>query len=347
MHYSEFHNHKWARGLAHARRLWQAGRFEALYRGEDLPAEQDVYPGLRVMSAYWISVEHEMPLRLAKLLQGADRPDWFAQNPALSARAGLYLERYLEDMRVLVEREQICTPDHFDQLVGHGLNTPEGWPDQLRAWQQAAEEAVSAGSFPEELFNAFRDSCLRSVANYNRFLILGGTAAAALVKEGGAEALQAAVDATSEEFMWEISRAFFGTVLPQAGFEDIGDLMELGLRGMYADQWYISGPERQDGERTIRNSLLKNCELAGIYRSTAEWEGLPPLATGYGICRYCEVHGQATMMISMPPMVSPQYRRVKSLGIDGETCDFELVTIPADDMERILMVQEKVFGTEE
>jgi len=56
------------------------------------------------------------------------------------------------------------------------------------------------------------------------------------------------------------------------------------------------------------------------------------------------VHGQATMMITMPPMVSPQYRRIVSLGIDGEACLFELTTVPADDMERILTVHEKIFG---
>mgnify|MGYP001811076504 CR=1 FL=1 len=69
MYYSEFHNHKWALNLAHARKLWQNGQYEALYRGEPLP-DNDYYPGLRVMGAYWVSVEHEMPLRLQMLLKG-------------------------------------------------------------------------------------------------------------------------------------------------------------------------------------------------------------------------------------------------------------------------------------
>jgi hypothetical protein len=53
------------------------------------------------------------------------------------------------------------------------------------------------------------------------------------------------------------------------------------------------------------------------------------------------------MMITMPPMVSPQYKLLKSLAMhpDATECVFELTTIPADDMERILMVQEKVFGS--
>ncbi len=180
MYYDAYQNHKWAKNLAHARRLLEGGRLEPFYRGEDLP-DGDVYAGMRVMAAYWVSVEHEMPLRLAALLRDA-------------------------------------------------------------------------------------------------------------------------VDATAEEFMWDVSRAFFADVLPAAGFEDIGDLMELGLRGMYAEQYFETGQERQVGEAGIRQSILHNCELAGIYWRVAEWRGLPRLALGYGICRYCEVHGLATMMITLPPM---------------------------------------------
>jgi hypothetical protein len=342
MYYSEFHNHKWARNLAHARTLWQNGSFEALYRGEPLGTE-DYYPGLRVMGAYWVSVEHEMPMRLQTLLKGAGRPDWSSE-PAIAAQAKEFLARYLDDMRELIARENILPLEQFETLVKTGLETPADWAGQMHTWQQESEEALAKGTFSLELFETWLHSCLRSVANYNRFLILGGVCAAALYKEGGEAALRAAVGATAEEFMWEISKAFYNTVLPAAGFEDIGDLMELGLRGMFSDQWYVSGKEREEGETTIRESILKNCELAGIYHSVAEWNGLPKTTLGYGICRYCEVHGAATMMISMPPMVSPQYQRIVSLGMDDQACVFELKTVPADDMERILRVQERIFG---
>ncbi|HZU87344.1 MAG TPA: hypothetical protein VFF78_07660 [Anaerolineaceae bacterium] len=342
MYYSEFHNHKWARNLAHARNLWQSGNFEALYRGEPL-GDADYFPGLRVMGAYWVSVEHEMPMRLMMLLKGAQRPDLTSQ-PAIAAQGKAFLERYLDDMRELITREGILPVEQFEALVHKGLETPADWAEKMHGWQQASEEALAQNQFPQALFDDWLHSCLRSVANYNRFLILGGVCAAALYKEGGEAALRAAIDATSEEFMWEISKAFYNTVLPAAGFEDIGDLMELGLRGMFSDQWYVSGAEREEGEITIRESILKNCELAGIYHSVAEWNGLPKTSLGYGICRYCEAHGEATMMISMPPMVSPQYCRVVSLGMDDKACVFELKTVPADDMERILMVQERVFG---
>ncbi len=343
MHYSEFHNHKWARNLAHARQLWQNGSYEALYRGEPLE-ENDYFPGLRVMGAYWVSVEHEMPMRLMMLLEGMGRPD-FAEQPAIAAQGNEFLGRYLDDMRELIAREQILPLAQFEAMLARGLPTPPDWAEKMHLWQQESETALVEGNFPQALFETWLLSCLRSVANYNRFLILGGVCAAALYKEGGEQALHAAVDATSEKFMWDISKAFYNTVLPAAGFEDIGDLMELGLRGMFSDQWYLSGEEREEGEITIRHSILKNCELAGIYFSVAEWNGLPKTALGYGICRYCEVHGKATMMISMPPMVSPQYNRMVSLGIDDQACVFELKTVPADDMERILMVQERVFGS--
>jgi hypothetical protein len=275
MYYSEFHNHKWARNLAHARTLWQNGSFEALYRGEPLGTE-DYYPGLRVMGAYWVSVEHEMPMRLQTLLKGAGRPDWSSE-PAIAAQAKEFLARYLDDMRELIARENILPLEQFETLVKTGLETPADWAGQMHTWQQESEEALAKGTFSLELFETWLHSCLRSVANYNRFLILGGVCAAALYKEGGEAALRAAVGATAEEFMWEISKAFYNTVLPAAGFEDIGDLMELGLRGMFSDQWYVSGKEREEGETTIRESILKNCDLSqrgGMERFAQDHPGL-------------------------------------------------------------------------
>lgn len=345
MHYDEFHNHKWARNLKHARQLLAEGHLEAFYYGEDLP-DGDVYPGMRVMAAYWVSVEHEMKLRFRTLLEGAGHPEW-EHDPELTAQAQEFFARYVEDMRELSARDGIVPPERLDALAAAGWDTPTDWAEQMRAWQEASLAAIEAGQFPSDLAEKWFDSCLRSVANYNRYLIWGGVNAAALVQREGPDALRQAVDATAEQFMWDVSRAFFAEVLPAAGFEDIGDLMELGLRAMCADQYFRKGEEWEEGDKTIRQSILPNCQLAGIYYRVAEWNGLPRLALGYGICRYCEAHGLATMMITMPPMVSPQYRRVVSLGMDGEPCLFELTIVPADDMERILMVQEKIFGTVE
>jgi hypothetical protein len=121
--------------------------------------------------------------------------------------------------------------------------------------------------------------------------------------------------------------------------------MELGMRGMYSDQYYISGEEIEDGEKTVKHSQLLNCELAGIYWRCAEWNDLlPKTALGYGICRFCEAHGEATMEVTIPPMYSPGYRRVESLGMEDKICVFELVLTPADDMDRIMEVQAKIFG---
>lgn len=344
MFYDEYHNHKWARNLSYARQLLAENRLEAFYHGEDLP-DGDVYPGMRVMAAYWVSVEHEMKLRWKTLLRGAGHPEW-ETDPELVAQAGLFHQRYLADMHELVQREAIAPPERLEALAAAGWETPAGWAEVMRTRQQASLAGLEQGALDPALVEGWFDSCLRSVANYNRYLIWGGVNAAALVRREGPQALRRAVDATAEEFMWEISQEFFATVLPAAGFEDIGDLMELGLRGMFADQYYVKGEDREVGEQTIRTSILKNCELAGIYRRVEEWNNLPPFSLGYGICRYDEVHGQATMMITMPPMVSPGYRLVQSLALHPEAreCVFELTTTPADDMERILMVQEKIFG---
>jgi len=348
MYYDEYHNHKWARNLKHARKLLAENRLHDFYHGEDLP-DGDVYPGMRVMAAYWTSVEHEMKLRRKTLLQGANHPEW-ETDPDLVAQTRDFHDRYLADMKELVIRDGIVPVERIDALAAQGWETPDNWADVMRERQQASlaglegEHADSPLLLPD-LVEGWFDSCLRSVANYNRYLIWGGVNAAALVRREGPDALNKAVENTEEEFMWEISKEFFATVLPAAGFEDIGDLMELGMRGMYADQWFTRGEEREEpGEKVIRPSILKNCELAGIYYRVAEWNGLPKTSLGYGVCRYCEVHGLATMMITMPPMLSPSYTRIQSLAMDEKECIFELTTIPADDMERILMVQEKIFG---
>lgn len=345
MYFDEFHNHKWARNLRHARALLAENKLDEFYHGEDLPGG-DVYPGMRVMAAYWTSVEHEMKLRLKTLLKGANHPDWDS-DPELTAQATDFHNRYVADMRELVARDKIVPVERIDELEKCGWETPANWAEVMRSRQAASLAALEAHQFPADLVEGWFDSCLRSVSNYNRYLIWGGVNASALVRREGKDALHKAVDCMAETFMWEISKEFFATVLPAAGFEDIGDLMELGLRGMYADQYYVKGEDKEVGEKTVRTSILKNCELAGVYRRVEQWTGLAPFTLGYGICRFDEVHGQATMMITMPPMVSPAYKLLKSLAMhpDATECVFELTTTPADDMERILMVQEKVFGS--
>ena len=351
MNYSEHHDHKWARNVGLALGYWERCESETLYRGEQI-ADFDYYPGLRVMGAYWASVEHEMPLRLSTFLRGAGHDGWLAGpdltgDPEASGKAGGYFRRFLDDMAELAAGLGEGVPDIVRKISPVTARMPDDWADAMSRLQRESEAALAAGGFPRSLLDGWLSICLRSVANYNRFLIAGATAAALVARRDGPEALRAAVDATSEAFMWDVSKAFFATALPKAGFEDIGDLMELGLRGMYADQYFHSEPETQEGETTVRASVLENCELAGVYAAVEAWEGLPPRSLGYAFCRYCEVHGLATMMITMPPIVSPGYRLIRSLGLHGEPCRFELRTVPADDMPRILSVQEKVFGAVE
>jgi hypothetical protein len=344
MHYDEFHNHKWAKNLKHARKLFSKNNIETFYRGEDLP-EGDVYPGMRVMAAYWVSVEHEMKMRLTTLLEGAGHLDWLEDAEILTQRDE-FVSRYVDDMCELAVRDNIVSPDRIDTLAS-SMDLPKGWREQMQEWQRQSEEQVATGEMDADLVESWFDSCLRSVMNYNYYLIWGGCNAAALVKREGADALTKAVDASAEGFKWEISKEFYVNVMPSVGFEDLGDVMELGMRGMYSDQYYKSGEDQEDGEVVTKHSQLMNCELAGIYFRAAEWNGHQKTALGYGICRYCEAHGEATMEISIPPMYSPAYRRIESLGMDDKTCDFELVLTPADDMDRLMMVQAKVFGVEE
>jgi hypothetical protein len=345
MHFYDYHNHKWAKNLAHARQLLDKGDQETFYKGEDLP-EGDVYPGMKVMSAYWISVEHEMVMRKAMLLKGIDQ-DGFGEDQETLDQLEEFTTRFLEDMAELSEERGITSPDRIQRLK-QDHNLPDSWIEDIQAWQAKSESALDAGEpIPEKVIEAWFDSCLRSIYHYNYYLIWGGVLAAKLVKEGRESALVEAVDRVAEEFKWEISKEFYVNVMPAVGFEDLGDLMELGMRGMFSDQYYVSGEEQPHGEGTIRHSRLLNCELAGIYWRCAEWNDLSKTTLGYGVCRFCEAHGESTMEVTIPPMYSPAYRRVESLGMDDRECVFELALTPADDMDRIMEVQARIFGSED
>jgi hypothetical protein len=298
---------------------------------------------MKVMSAYWISVEHEMTMRKAMLLKGVNKESWSEQEE-VQAQLADFSGRFLEDMAQLAKEREIVPAERISHLKKN-RSLPGTWIEDLKAWQSASEAALEAGEpIPAELIEKWFDSCLRSIYNYNYYLVWGGILAAQLVKEGGESALKDAVDQVAEEFKWEISKEFYVNVMPAVGFEDLGDLMELGMRGMVSDQYYVSGEDQEHGDGTIKHSQLLNCELAGIYWRCAEWNGLPKTSLGYGVCRFCEAHGEATMEVTIPPMYAPAYRRVESLGMDDKTCVFELVLTPADDMDRIMEVQARIFG---
>jgi hypothetical protein len=188
---------------------------------------------------------------------------------------------------------------------------------------------------------------LRSIANLTHYLVWGAVTASAVYRREGAQALKDAVDNTSEEFMWTISKIFFADVLPAAGFGDLGDLMEVGMRGMFADYFTVKGEEQMEGETAVRQTMFRNCQLAGIFMAVSKWTGLHPLAIGYAICRYDEAHGLATMLLTMPPMVTPEYKMLASFAMHDQPCVYELKMIPADDMDRLIKAQERVFGVQE
>lgn len=346
MHYDDYHNHKWARELGYARQLVNAGKLRAFYEGEDI-YDGDIYPGMRIAAAYLVGVEHEMPLRVQKFLAGSGHAEW-PSDPEIAAQRVEYFERFLADMRDLVQNEGIAEAGRIDTLAARGFELPPDWKQQMSTMQQASEAALAEDSLPEALIEQWFDFCLRSIANYNRALIEGAVICAALYRREGPEALRAAIDATGEDFMWEASRAFFVEVLPAAGFEDLGDLMDVGLRGMWLDNDLAKEPDQIDEAGvTHATRIIRNCQLAGIFWRVASWNGLDQLALGYGCCRFCELHGQATMEITLPPMVSPHYRLERSLALDGEACRFALDMIPADDMERLQRAHARVFGAME
>ena len=133
MHFYDYHNHKWAKNLTHARALLEKGDQATFYRGEDLP-EGDVYPGMKVMAAYWISVEHEMIMRKAMLLKGIDQKGW-GEDDDTRRQLEEYAGRFWEDMNDLVAAHSITTPERMGRLFAdHHL--PETWVEDIQTWQE-------------------------------------------------------------------------------------------------------------------------------------------------------------------------------------------------------------------
>ena len=163
MHFYDYHNHKWSKNLSHARQLLARGDHETFYRGEDLP-EGDVYPGMRVMAAYWISVEHEMTMRQAMLVKGAGKDSW-DDAPEILAQLEDFSGRFLEDMAALSVDKGIVAEERITKLKD-SRQLPESWIGDLKGWQAASEDALEAGEeIPEDVIEAWFDSCLRSIYN--------------------------------------------------------------------------------------------------------------------------------------------------------------------------------------
>ena len=342
MFYNEYHTHRWAKNLAHARKLYDTGQYEKLYLGENLK-DNEVFPGLRAMAAHWAGMEQEMPLRLKMLIKGTRRPDFLADKE-INSQTMVYADRFVGDMMEIVLRDNICSPDRVQLIKEKGLSIPEDWGDQMRKLQADTEKAMKSYRISSQIFESWLDTCLRSIANYNRYIAQSAVITSLFVLKNGENTLKTAIDATAEEFMWEVSRSFYTNVLPNAGITDIQDQIDTIFRGTNSDRSIVMGEETQDGKKTIRRSILKNCMLFCIYQTVAEKYRLQIRSVGYGICRFCEAQGQANAMISQPSNVQVSYQRVQSLAIENRACTFDLITIPGNDTARVQKVQEKVFG---
>jgi len=345
MNFDEFHNHKWAKVLKHACDLWEDEYYQELYYGEDLP-DGDYFPGLKVMTAYLVGMEGEMPLHVELLLKGAGHPEW-KEEPEIVQQAEEYFQRFLDDKRMLIQREKILQIEQFDKMLERGLNLPDDWHESMQEWQQDSEEAIENDEFSQELLELWLEFCLRSVLNYNRHLIKSAVIASAIYHRLGADVLCSAVEATTEEFMWRSCWTIYNDAMPKAGLEELSDMLDLNNHGMMLDQWFDPPEETREGEVECRRNTIKNCQYYGVYRTVAEWNNHPPLSLGCAICHYCEAHGRATLQLTMPPTISLQYRRIQSWGLDGKPCIFELKTKPADDLERLEQALERVFGKQD
>ncbi len=358
MNYPEAHCHKWAWNLGEARgrhlaaeRAWAEGSeveakqaLHEMYYGDF--EQRPLFPGLKILSSFWIAECAEMRFRLRVLHQALNGD---ALECASQDLFDTLFKEYRDDAVRLAEEGGLLgsfTASEFIRGYEPGSDLDD-WPEELERLKLSTDEGIGAGK-PGDLYFRWSSFCIKAVLSYAANLIRQAILAGLYVRRNGVDALEATLKPTYESFGWDVNRLFYGEVLAQMGIADLNDLVDLGTYGMLADQQ--SAPPREwkegDGQSavTFKESYLLTCQLYGIYSTVERRLGLEPGALAAAYCPYCVGHGEKTMFLVVPPDQRPIYTLVEGLAYDGNKCSFRLRLEPADDMARVEEAQMRIFG---
>jgi len=362
MNFSEYHSHKWSKNLAEVKRraqeinaLYKKGnakdaqdKLSVLYNGE-FKDEKKIFPGLKVMAVFWKAEEEMMRCRFetkekaAKDLHLTDTDEF--RNNLKSV-----WQKYTEDITELVKKNSLLDDKRAGLIINkYPPQMGSDWSDVLKGLMSQTETAIKKGEISDALIDKWLAFCLDGILAYNFGLARQAVLSAMIINKFSEDKLRQIVADSRDEYGWLVSRKFFVEVFPAAGITDMMDLQTIGRYGMFSDQDLATSetvppPDKRASEPKIKRTEFFNCQEFSMFETTFKMLGVKVKFIGIAMCPYCEEHGKKNVQVFVPPSMRPEVKMTTSLGMGNKSCVFETKLYPADDMERFMQAQEKVFG---
>ena len=335
----------------------------------DFADPKHIFPGLKIMAPYWKAEEEMMRCRFEEMtrqfaqLTPAKPGDNLTDTTEFKELVKKYYDRFVEDVRTLLKSASSGLPEtsYAGLLKTYPPMMPADWADTLKAFVQESEQASESG-MSESLFQRWLVFCLNGIIAYNYGLIRQAVFSGLIILKYGEDRLKETVARTRDEYGWRVSRAFFLEIFPAAGISDAADLQVVGRYGMFSDQEIFSReilppspdvtsgdsavapPEKRTEEPKIKITEFLNCQEFSIFQTIFKDMEVPAKEVGPAICLYCEEHGRKNTQLFVPHSLRPELKLVQSFGFSAQKCIFETKLYPANDMERFLKAQEKLYG---
>jgi len=363
MNFSEYHSHKWSKNLAEVKKraqeinaLYKKGnpkeaqdKLSILYTGE-FKDEKKIFPGLKVMAVFWKAEEEMMRCRFEtkeKAAQGLHLTDTDEFRNNLKT----VWQKYTEDITGLVKKYSLLDEKISGPIIKkYPPQMDSNWSDILKGLMSQTEAAVKEGKISDTLIDNWLAFCLDGILAYNFGLARQAVLSAMILNKFSEAKLKQIVADSKDEYGWLVSKKFFVEVFPAAGITDMMDLQTIGRYGMFSDQDLttsetIPPPEKRATEPKVKRTEFFNCQEFSMFETTFKMLGVKTEHIGIAMCPYCEEHGKKNVQLFVPPSMRPEVKMTTSLGFGNKSCAFETKLYPADDMERFMQAQEKVFGS--
>lgn len=363
MNFSEYHSHKWSKNLGEVKKnaeeaasLSAKGQIDEakkklnyIYAGKFDDPNQ-VFPGLKVMSIFWKAEEEMMQCRFEHMAKAAAHLQ-ITEHPEFDKNLKEVWAKYTADVSELVKKYGLLPDQMAKQAVNmYPPRLGQDWAMIFQALVKESEAAVSAGKMDNALLDRWMDFCLRGILAYNFGLARQAVLAGLIINKASEKEIMDIVANSKDEYGWELSKKFFVEIFPAAGLTDMNDLQTIGRYGMFADQDLITketlpAPDKAKTEPKIKTSEFLNCQEFSMFDFTFKHLKVKSEKIGIAMCPYCAEHGKKNASLFVPPSMKPVVQLLTSLGYNNKSCVFETKLHPADDMERFMHAQEKVFGS--
>jgi len=360
MNFSEYHSHKWSKNLAEVKRqaqeinsakdINQAKEKLALLYNGDFSRTDKIFPGLKVMAIFWKAEEEMMRCRF-ETKERAAQDLHLTETDEFRNNLKNVWQKYTDDITELVKKNSLLDDKRAGPIINkYPPQMGSNWSDVLKGLMSQTEEAVKAGKISDALIDNWLAFCLDGILAYNFGLARQAVLSAMIINKFSEDKLKQIVEASRDEYGWLVSKKFFVEVFPTAGITDVTDLQTIGRYGMFSDQDLTTSetvppPEKRATEPKVKRTEFFNCQEFSMFETTFKILGVKIERIGVAMCPYCEEHGKKNVQIFVPPSMRPEVKMTTSLGMGNKSCVFETKLYPADDMERFMQAQEKVFGS--